>query len=77
MSKRDLPLSSQNNKNDVLIFDSLPKKTLCDIIASNMIQIAQLTNDNAALYSRNQELEKDKENYFLICLLYTSDAADE
>ena len=64
MSKRDLSLS-QNNKNDVPL-DSLPKKTLCDIIASNMLQIAQLTNDNTALYSRNQELEKDKENYCLI-----------
>ncbi|ATZ81106.1 hypothetical protein BMW23_1062 [Bodo saltans virus] len=64
MNKQPLPLQ-QNNKNDVPL-DSLPKKTLCDIIASNMLQIAQLTTENNALQTRNAELENDKQIYYTI-----------
>lgn len=61
MSKQPLSLL-QNNKNDVPL-DSLPKKTLCDLIASNLMQIAELTSENNDLCAQNNELKKDKELY--------------
>ena len=47
-------------------YESLSKKTLCEIIAGNMIQIARLTSNNNALQARNEELERDKEIYQMI-----------
>lgn len=43
--------------------NSLSKSKLCDLINSNLLQIAILTSENTDLKVRNKELENDKKRY--------------
>lgn len=66
MSKSDDIGRSLISQNNSIPLESLSKKTLCEIVASNLLQMAQLNEELTVLRDKNTSLEKDKECYRMI-----------